>query len=493
MTIMNEIGEIRLQFHLVTDSYDQLVQAIQDMLKSMVVLGQPMPKLVFTDNPASDEAFYLNQIPSVREQQQKFNELPPPSMITELSSECVIDMDNEVQKLSTVKHIDSHLTALYNAVIDLPVEKRVFALDAEWELEMDSRGQIRGSKRTALIQLGYRLDGPIQVVLIRTNKMNRLPEQLLNLFKQSKADNLKFVGKQVGGDLSKIGRDFKILATMNDVLREDLDSMALRRGKVTIHNNSLEKLAEVCLGFTMNKDPLIRQSDWGRRGDLTLEQMRYAALDAKVPLLVYEYLMKFHDRTARLSASEATPGLRVMVLPMFGSIVCMATPVGVGCILNDADWRTPKGTLIRPSNERRLVRMEKILSEASKVHLRGQNNLCLADFKNELVETGVVVISLPLRMLGQYDPSALPVLAHDADNDMHTEGQKFSAGLSPDDHTEVQQVSADDHSPLGASQQDQDAMTTETVINVGDHSGADAGFSVKQGPQFGQGHRTHHT
>jgi hypothetical protein len=60
VTVTNEFGEIRMQFHVVSDSHEQMVAAFESFLKTTKEYGYPPMKLMFTDNPARDKAFLLN-------------------------------------------------------------------------------------------------------------------------------------------------------------------------------------------------------------------------------------------------------------------------------------------------------------------------------------------------------------------------------------------------------------------------------------------------
>ena len=46
-----QIGEIRIQFHVVTDGHDQMRNSIQAFLDTMNAYGQPNVELLTTDKP----------------------------------------------------------------------------------------------------------------------------------------------------------------------------------------------------------------------------------------------------------------------------------------------------------------------------------------------------------------------------------------------------------------------------------------------------------
>ena len=60
ITATNEVGEIRVQFHVVTDGHDQMKSQIVALLDTLRVYNQPQPILLTTDKP-SDDTFLLGE------------------------------------------------------------------------------------------------------------------------------------------------------------------------------------------------------------------------------------------------------------------------------------------------------------------------------------------------------------------------------------------------------------------------------------------------
>eukprot|EP00978_Attheya_sp_CCMP212_P037953 scaffold183316_cov56-Attheya_sp.AAC.3 len=58
ITATNEHGEIRLQFHTVSDSHDQMIAPIQAFLKTANEYGHDHPILLTTDKPCGDKRFF---------------------------------------------------------------------------------------------------------------------------------------------------------------------------------------------------------------------------------------------------------------------------------------------------------------------------------------------------------------------------------------------------------------------------------------------------
>ena len=68
-----QFGEIRLQFHVVTDGHDQMRAPIKAFLATMNTYGQPDVDLLTTDNPYFDKSFFHEVIPSLKNAELRFN------------------------------------------------------------------------------------------------------------------------------------------------------------------------------------------------------------------------------------------------------------------------------------------------------------------------------------------------------------------------------------------------------------------------------------
>ena len=132
----------------------------------------------------------------------------------------------------------------------------------------------RESERVSLIQLAFRENDEIRVVIIDATA-GFDPESLrqpLELSLQIKAiHNASF-------DAVKLSRHFRILTSpIHDTM------LAARRSGERRY--SLQAQVETHLGFQLDKTE--QRGDWGRR-PLTAEQLNYASLDAVCTLLLYE-------------------------------------------------------------------------------------------------------------------------------------------------------------------------------------------------------------
>lgn len=253
ITAVNEFGEIRIQFHVVTDGHDQMISSINAFMDTVRKLGQLPLQLLFTDKPAEDGNFFRLHIPSLQESHTAFNSsvlahssevvsVTPSNMTTSSkvqrqSEDPITNLDYNIhgdciKVLGKLQDIETMISALRQELNALPEEKRVVALDAEWDTVKNARGLVCGNSKVALIQLGYRLDDNVTKVLI-IQTCNFQPNKLSNNLKAFfEDDSFTFIGRLVGGDLAKIGKDFRNEITLAKVKRIDIGTMARERNVV---------------------------------------------------------------------------------------------------------------------------------------------------------------------------------------------------------------------------------------------------------------------
>jgi len=199
----------------------------------------------------------------------------------------------------------------------------------------------------------------------------------------------RWTGRQLGGDLNKIGRDCTYLNAAGcsvscmeliDLMRErsthiiELGRFAARRKVVPSGTADLEKIAFLTLGKSLSKDPVVRLSKWSA-ATLLPEQITYAALDAIVGIDVYFHLAAMPDLVQRLPAAEAMVGCMADLVPSHGSVNVMGTRAAVCSIVactgswsNTIIGSTPSSYNI--SSTRRLVEVQKVCAPAYDAAIR---------------------------------------------------------------------------------------------------------------------------
>lgn len=226
ITATNEVGEIRIQFHVVTDGHDQMEAPIKAFLETMNEYGQDEVELLATDNPFGDKDFFLQAIASLRATQNALDHAAPPRPAPGLPM-CVVDR-TKFKVCRTSTDINSNVDAARNMVKGLPPHLRFMSLDAEWDTVKTSTGIVIAQGTIAVIQLSFKLSNSsdIHALVLQVHGKKTLPERLLSLFADPE---VAFVGRAIGGDLKKMAKDFNCEAQTRHIKPIDLDRMARKR------------------------------------------------------------------------------------------------------------------------------------------------------------------------------------------------------------------------------------------------------------------------
>jgi hypothetical protein len=137
-TGLNNIGEVRLQHHVVTDGHDQLERPLRAMADTMEVYGQEATSYVSSDKPAEDKAFYQHVLPGVRARQERLDQLctREQPVHTEAAGATggrsyfeLVDRAVQVCVVDTEGAINTKALALRNAIADGPIADQKFSLD----------------------------------------------------------------------------------------------------------------------------------------------------------------------------------------------------------------------------------------------------------------------------------------------------------------------------------------------------------------------------
>jgi hypothetical protein len=402
ITVTNQHGEIQKQFHTVTDAHDQIKGPITEMQATMKAYGHPMPELLITDKPASDKFFYYSIIPSLKETKIKLESearLNNPTASSPLTECDFMPYSANVIICKTTQEIQFKCAAVRELMNDRVEKQRVICIDAEWNVSISARGFIGDIGTVALIQLSYRddIDESIHVLLLQVHGKQKLPERLLALLADT---NITFVGRQIGGDISKIRQDF-CNAKALQVNTIDLGTMAHARGAVPSSRFGLEHLVRVVLSEQLDKTKDVRVSDKWSSSELSPEQVKYSALDVIKGLEVYYKLDAMTDLSARLLSEEAIEDCVVDILPSNGSTQLMTARAATARIVTGDSWNTPSGCtpqVLRRTPTRHMVMVEvtELYASALKVPYltRGGEKVTFGD----LGQTPFTVM-LPLRML----------------------------------------------------------------------------------------------
>jgi len=344
VTACNELGEVRLQFHVVTDSHEQMMNALAAYRETIMLLGQEMPEIVFTDNPASDYYFFCEQLPSLVEHEKQINNKH--STIVEFARSGVPKCQIEPQDIfyaDTPAKMNEAVNLLRNHLKDNPDCSRVLGLDEEHEYGSRLQYPPSGRGRVALVQIGYEIvPGKTKALLLKLSvlpKNSPLPDSLLQLFKDPE---FSYAGVKVKNDIERITEDFKCPDLQRTMQHIELGPMAKDRGVVDDAGVGLRKLTLLMLNEEMSKDNDVRSSKWANK-ILTDCQKSYSAIDATKSLEVYLALAKMKCYSTRLKSHEATQGVKVNIITPHGRVgaMGMGTVQAIGTIQEQEAWDPP--------------------------------------------------------------------------------------------------------------------------------------------------------
>jgi hypothetical protein len=398
ITATNEVGEIRVQFHVVTDGHDQMEAQIAALLETLRLYGQPMPELLTTDNPSGDKQFFLKHIPSLARKQRSLD-LGLPVLQQSKLKKCTVDLDCEVKvcrNLST--EANRRIIAIRNLVTALPPKQQIVSIDIEWDLYKNAGGFITGQGTTALLQLSYRAcdNGPIKALLLQTYGDKQLNNNLLQLLADQR---ITFVGRGINGDMARLARDFDCAQKLKHVNIVDIGAMACARNVVSSAAPQLAHLVEILLQEDLDKTSGVRVSDKWSAKQLSSEQIQYGALDVIKGLEIYFKLDTMPDINTPLLLHEATAGCVVGIKP--SSKAGMTTCAATATVEPRGNWLAPgdkcKPTTLKATDSRCLVTITKVYAESlvvPNIKRKDGKSMTLGDFGD-----APFTVMLPLRMV----------------------------------------------------------------------------------------------
>lgn len=301
-TIMNEFHQIVSQWFVESCSAAEINPGLEGLSARFDIHGFPGFILMYVDNCCSEreevwEKNFKSLISGDASQQ------PPPKKGSRklpnllLSSEPKLFTEEcftEAALLDVFRFLTDQVTSDGRAVI---------GFDCEWAQRYSER------KPISVIQIAVREGEGIANYVIQTTQWNnRLPSSLVAIL--TSPDILK-VGVQIKQDAGKIQTDFGV--TMRGILT--LGELAFVKNLANRKNISMSLLVSNFLGCTIPKPDSVRRSPWDAP-TLSLEQIRYAALDAEAGLKLYEELMRIKsvlDLRAP-KAFELVVGSKVLLL-----------------------------------------------------------------------------------------------------------------------------------------------------------------------------------
>jgi hypothetical protein len=398
-TVLTEVGEVRIQHHVVSDSHDQKTTPLEAFKKTTQEYGLPQPQLIFTDNPSRDYNFYFNMFESIQQQKAKFN-----AGLSDLAApnESSYPFDPETPHLKIISTAEEINLAIASMMEIMDTQKG-FALDSEHKVTFNGRGMGKEESKIGLIQIAFfnkSENDRIQYIFIRTHKLKKLPIPLVRLL----SGPVPVIGVNVGGDLARIAHDFDIGHAMGNRPKNTIINLGTYARKRDVIQNGaigMKQLIKTVLGLTVDKNKDDTFSDWNAK-ELSASQIKYALIDVDGPLKVFLELSKKPDLTQRLKLSEASIGKLVDVVPRYGSVACMATRAASGRIIDAVYCESPEGIVqskVRAGAGMVAVQLDTIYSPSLQIpHYRKIDK----NAKPTLADFGNGMLILPIQMLKEH-------------------------------------------------------------------------------------------
>ena len=288
-TLLNEFEQIRLQAFVPTKSLAHIRDSLEALVKSLEAHGLAQPAMGYTDNVASDAAFFVDCIPNLGKnikpvQLEEFSDLP----------RWKIPSDVTIHTCSTEQEIQSACNSIIESV---STDESVVHLgfDMEWEFSIERSDG--GPKKTALVQIAF----PTLIYLLHIYSLKELPSSLCTILN---SNQFVKIGRNINADLAKLSRDFPEFHYDSKIKHSEvieLGAFAKSKSVVSRASASLATITAATFGHNLSKEE--RESSWS--GPLSEDQIHYAALDAWTPLKVWTTLKD--EPTVGIPLKSASP------------------------------------------------------------------------------------------------------------------------------------------------------------------------------------------
>lgn len=288
-TVLNEYGEIRLQIYVQSTSNEQLREPLQQMAKTIEILGFQPPKVFFVDNCCQSRSFLHEVLPSL---QDNIAILP----ILEINS--YRGQPIEISVAETPKTALMHATALHDIVDSLPAQSKIVGLDLEWNISYSAT-----PSKVALLQVAVQgtTEG-IHVFLFNLyacgiKARSDFPGLLLTMLEDPSV--IKAGSRITSSDAPKLQRDFGVTLCG----AKELAPLCAQKGYICNSKASLRNMTISVLKRDLPKDRNGPRTSTWEVTKLKKEQREYGARDALASLLVY---LEASQNTADLMLDSGT-------------------------------------------------------------------------------------------------------------------------------------------------------------------------------------------
>ncbi|KAI7878129.1 uncharacterized protein EV154DRAFT_606504 [Mucor mucedo] len=301
-TMTNEYEEIVHQVLVPSKALSYLKHSFQKMSKAYTDYGHEMPIAFYTDNVKGDQTFVEGIFESLKEGVK-------PTSVDEMNSNgsngCnYLQLPDAVEVSYICRDFDLMESSVKYLHEEIESSVRIngeaaIGLDCEWDI---SHSQGVDICKVDVVQLAFKK----KVYVLHIDRCwTSLPTSLVSILEN---ESVKKVGRQVGGDLSRLSRGLNVSCRG----KIELGSFCSSRKIIPNGTLSLSGIALRVLGQGIKKDE--RESHWSSMA-LTSEQIAYAALDAWASLAIFEAVKKVPEAGSRTTSKNCVPGVFVDLKP----------------------------------------------------------------------------------------------------------------------------------------------------------------------------------
>lgn len=348
-TAMNENHQIRLQNFSFSKSLDEVSPSFKMLSDTMRERNYPNILTVATDNCCKDSAILKDNLTTLNcttSCAEGKNEKDNPLF--------TLPKDLEIVIINTDQELDNVLPSITRFLNGN--NTIVIGFDCEWVYEKQN-----GQRKVSLIQISFEKI----IYLIRICKMKSLNQQLSEILENSAIIK---IGKNVGGDIRKIWRDFNYPMYLKYQKKKipgvvELGSLARAANLVETGRASLDQICRAALKVRLMKDDITRLSNW-ESATLSNAQIDYAAIDSYISRILNLKLQGMMPKRAVYS-SDVEANQSVYLISNTSSQL-----IGKGIVLSTEHLSKNELKSINPRNDRIYVKVQEIICPNAQIGIR---------------------------------------------------------------------------------------------------------------------------
>lgn len=159
ITDTNELGKVRPQFYVVTDSHDQMRSAIEVCKYTCKLYAHNLLNHIFTDNPYWDKGFFHEIFDSLVDYSNISASNVFNNISTSIQNEILLIVELHEDQI-TFTFTNQGINSFYNALRDQLSEEepinKAMGLNCEWDIHINTSRDNIGTSKICITQISYR-------------------------------------------------------------------------------------------------------------------------------------------------------------------------------------------------------------------------------------------------------------------------------------------------------------------------------------------------